>query len=73
MTGKTATLLVMAAAVGIVISTMGAKPTPRFVWNGSESVPIGLYSVQPNGELAVTTLVVAIPPEPLATCLAGGG
>jgi conjugative transfer signal peptidase TraF len=43
------------------------------VWNASESVPIGLYSVQPVDQLMVTSLVVAIPPEPIATFLAEGG
>ena len=47
MTSRMATLLAMATAVTVVTSTMGAKPVPRFVWNASESVPIGLYSVQP--------------------------
>jgi type IV secretory pathway protease TraF len=31
----------MVAAVAMVTSTMGAKPTPRFVWNASKSEPIG--------------------------------
>jgi conjugative transfer signal peptidase TraF len=73
MTSRMATLLAMAAAVTVVTSTMGAKPVPRFVWNASESVPIGLYSVQPAGKLVVTNLVVAMPPEPLATFLAERG
>jgi conjugative transfer signal peptidase TraF len=63
----------MTAAVAVVTFTMGAKPIPRFVWNASESVPIGLYSVQPVDQLMVTSLVVAIPPEPIATFLAEGG
>ena len=73
MTSRMPTLLAMATAVIVMTSTMGAKPMPRFVWNASESVPIGLYSVQPAGKLAVTNLVVAIPPEPLATFLAERG
>jgi conjugative transfer signal peptidase TraF len=73
MTGRPAALIAMVAAVAAVTSTMGAKHTPRFVWNASESVPIGLYSVQPADELLVATLVVAMPPEPLATFLAEGG
>ena len=73
MTGRPATLVVMTAAVAVVTFTMGAKPIPRFVWNASESVPIGLYSVQPVDQLMVTSLVVAIPPEPIATFLADGG
>src|SRR5713226_10320023 len=52
---------------------LGPKPAPRFVWNVSESVPTGLYQVQPARHLIVTDLVVAFPPEPLATFLADGG
>ena len=65
MTTRLPTLLAMATAVTVVTSTMGAKPVPRFVWNASESVPIGLYTVHPAGRLAVTNLVVAMPPQPL--------
>lgn len=53
--------------------TIGPNPAPHFIWNASESVPIGLYSVQPARHLIVTYLVVAIPPEPLATFLAESG
>lgn len=70
MTSRLPTLLVMATAVTVVTSTMGAKPVPRFVWNASESVPIGLYTVHPAVRLAVMNLVVAMPPQPLATFLA---
>jgi conjugative transfer signal peptidase TraF len=59
-----------AALVGV---TIGPKPAPRFVWNASESVPIGLYSVQPAPRIIVTDLVVALPPEQLAAFLAKGG
>jgi len=73
MTGHRATLVAMVAAVAVGTSTLGAKPMPRFLWNASESVPIGLYAVLPVDKLMVTSLVVAMPPEPLATLLADGG
>jgi conjugative transfer signal peptidase TraF len=73
MMGRPATLVLMVIGVGIVMVTMGTKPSPRVVWNASESVPIGLYSVEPVGQLAVTNLVVAAPPQPLATFLAERG
>jgi len=73
MTGRSATLVVTIVGVAAVASTMGAKPVPRFVWNASESVPLGLYSVAPVGKLVVANLVVAMPPEPLAAFLAGRG
>jgi conjugative transfer signal peptidase TraF len=70
---RIATLTLTAAAATVVVVPIGPKSTPRFVWNASESVPIGLYSVQPARQLTVTDLVVAFPPEPLATFLAEGG
>jgi conjugative transfer signal peptidase TraF len=73
MTGHSATLVAMIAGVAVVSSTIGAKPVPWWVWNASESVPIGLYGVHPVDGLKVTDLVVAMPPEPLATLLAAGG
>lgn len=73
MTGRFATLLVMVIGVAVLTLTMGAKPLPRVVWNTSESVPIGLYSVELVGQLAVTNLVVAAPPQPLASFLAERG
>ncbi|MGV7215367.1 S26 family signal peptidase [Bradyrhizobium sp. UFLA05-112] len=40
---------------------------PSYIWNASESVPIGLYRLQPSRRLTVTELVAVRPPEPLAT------
>src|SRR5262245_63580098 len=73
MTGSGTTLVVMLIGVVLLTLTIGAKPMPRLVWNASESVPIGLYSVEPVDDLAVTNLVVAAPPQPLATFLAERG
>ena len=73
MTARIATLAVTAAAAALAIVTIGPKPAPRFVWNASESVPRGLYGVQPARRIMVTELVVVFPPEPLATFLANGG
>jgi conjugative transfer signal peptidase TraF len=70
---RSATLLVMASAVAGLTVTMGAKPTPRYVWNASHSVPIGFYRVDRADKLALGNLVVVMPPEPLASFLANGG
>jgi conjugative transfer signal peptidase TraF len=70
---RVATLALMAAATALAALTFGPKPVPRLVWNASESVPMGLYGVQPAYRLIVTDLVVAFPPEPLATFLAERG
>jgi len=43
--------------------------SPKFIWNASASVPIGLYAIRPTGALHVTELVVVRPPTALATFL----
>ena len=73
MSGRLVTVIIMIGAAAAVIATMGPKPAPSLVWNASESVPVGLYRVRPAGKLTVTDLVVALPPEPLATFLAEAG
>ena len=70
---RIATLALTAAAAALLAGTVGPRPTPRFDWNASESVPTGLYRVQPPRRLIVTDLVVAFPPGPLALLLAEGG
>jgi len=43
--------------------------TLRYIWNASNSVPIGLYRVQPATQLTVTELVAVQPPDLLAAFL----
>jgi len=71
-TGYVAILLTTLGAAAILLSTIAAKPTARYIWNASESVPAGLYQLRPMGKLAATELVAVQPPEPLATFLADG-
>ena len=73
MNGRVTTLLTMLAAATVVLSTIGAQPATHYIWNASESVPVGLYLVRPTARHAVTQLVVFEPPEPLATFLAECG
>jgi conjugative transfer signal peptidase TraF len=73
MKGRPAALTLMLIGVAAVTLTMGAKPMPRFVWNATESVPIGLYGVEPADDLAVSNLVIATPPPLLASFLAERG
>jgi conjugative transfer signal peptidase TraF len=70
MNGRLATLLATLGAAVVVVSTIAVRPAPRYIWNASESVPIGFYRLHPNGRLAVTQLVAVQSPEPLATFLA---
>jgi conjugative transfer signal peptidase TraF len=72
MNSRETTLLMMLGATAALLSTIAAKSPTHFIWNASESVPIGLYGVRPTGRLFVTELVVIQPPEPLATFLAQG-
>ena len=48
MTGRVATLLTTLGGRDSVLSTIGEKPAPHYIWNASESVPIGLYRLQPD-------------------------
>jgi type IV secretory pathway protease TraF len=66
MTNRPATIIAMIAAVAGP-DVQIRKKTPLFVWNASESVPLGLYGVQTPNNLIVTSQVVAMPPEPLAS------
>jgi conjugative transfer signal peptidase TraF len=68
--GRLATLSTALWAAVVVVSMIAIRPAPRYIWNASESVPIGLYRLRPTGRLAVTQLVAVEPPEPLATFLA---
>ncbi len=59
--------LILTACVAILIAalflTMIWPPRPALVWNASESSPIGLYRVEPLGELARGDMVVAWAPR----------
>ncbi|PDT65795.1 S26 family signal peptidase [Bradyrhizobium ottawaense] len=58
----------MLGATALALSS-GDRTTPSFIWNASESAPIGLYRLQDAGPLEVTELVAVRPPEPLASFL----
>jgi conjugative transfer signal peptidase TraF len=73
MTGRSAVLMATAMAVAAIATTADSGTAPLVIWNASGSVPIGLYRVRPARDVTVTTLVLAYPPEPLATWLAEGG
>lgn len=67
------TLALAFVAVCAIASTFASGREPLLVWNASASAPIGLYAVHPAGALAITDLIVARPPEPLAEWLAARG
>ena len=70
---RSVTLITMSIAIVAQAFSMGTKLTPRLLWNASASVPIGLYRVEPADQLAVTNLVVAMPPNSLSIFLAERG
>jgi conjugative transfer signal peptidase TraF len=68
MTGRMTTILAMFGSVALVLA--GSEyGTPSYIWNASESVPVGLYRLQPVLRWSVTELVAIKPPEPLGTFL----
>ncbi|MET4491165.1 conjugative transfer signal peptidase TraF [Bradyrhizobium sp. LA7.1] len=69
MNGRFSTLAAMLGGVTLLLTTAVAMPIPLYVWNASESVPLGLYRLRPADKLFVTELVAIKPPEPLATFL----
>jgi conjugative transfer signal peptidase TraF len=69
MTSRFKTLTAMLGGAAALITPIVLEITPIYVWNASESVPIGLYRLQPSDNLFVTELVAVQPPEPLATFL----
>ena len=73
MTPRNRTLAMTIGAVAILAGTIVAKPSPIYIWNSSESVPLGLYRLRTASNYYVTELVAVQPPEPLATYLDRNG
>jgi len=68
MSSRCPTVFITFMATILLLSTVGGA-TPLFIWNASNSVPIGLYRVQPATRLTVTELVAVQPPDLLAAFL----
>ena len=73
MIARARTLAIMLISVSATVSPGLADRPPRLIWNASASVPIGLYAIHTVGALRVGDLVVATPPELLASLLADRG
>ena len=69
MTRRLKTLTAMLAGAAALIAPIVLETTPLYVWNASDSVPLGLYRLRPVDNLFVTELLAVQPPEPLATFL----
>lgn len=66
-------LAVMCLGVSAAAFPPQSGSAPKLIWNVSASVPIGLYSVMPAGQLQITDLVLVKPPETIASFLADRG
>ncbi|KJC45276.1 S26 family signal peptidase [Bradyrhizobium sp. LTSP857] len=69
MTPRLKTLTTMLCGAVALIAPIVLEITPLYIWNASESVPVGLYRLRPVDNLFVTELLAVQPPEPLATFL----
>jgi conjugative transfer signal peptidase TraF len=72
-TTRNRTLTIAIGAVAVLAGTIVAKPFPIYIWNSSESVPLGLYRLRPASNYHVTELVAVQPPERLASYLDRNG
>ena len=68
MSARCATIFTTLATAVLLLSTVGGA-TPHYIWNASNSVPIGLYRLLPVTKLTVTELVAVRPPDLLAAFL----
>lgn len=57
--GRLSVIGVMLLACVSLATIHVLNPTPRLVWNASESAPVGLYGVSPADRLGVGDLVLA--------------
>lgn len=63
------TLMAMLAGAALAALPIVSGHAPRFIWNASASVPIGLYSLAPVRSIEVGDLVAVLPPDDLAIFL----
>lgn len=70
---RTTLFLMMLGAAAVVTPATGLKQPTLYIWNASDSVPVGLYRLQQVGKLSVADILAIQPREPLATFLASGG
>jgi len=73
MTGRAAMLVATVLGVSAAALPSAIDRCPRFIWNASASVPIGLYIVGRATQLQIDDLVVVTPPEDVAAFLTDGG
>jgi conjugative transfer signal peptidase TraF len=67
------TLATMLGGAVLLFASSATTQRPLYIWNASESVPIGLYRLQPSNRRYVTELVAVRPPASLAVFLDRNG
>lgn len=72
MNARYTTIFTAIIAAVLLLSTIGGG-SPRYIWNASNSVPVGLYRLQSVTTLTVTDLVAVRPPDVLAAFLDRNG
>ncbi|RVB80651.1 MULTISPECIES: S26 family signal peptidase [unclassified Mesorhizobium] len=73
MSARRTIIAMMLGGATLVAAPVWASHRPRFIWNASASVPIGLYRVEPADRIDVADIAVVMSPEPLADFLAARG
>lgn len=69
MTTRGLTLAIMAGAAVMIVAPVWSRHAPRYIWNASASLPLGLYRVEPAAGIAVTDIAIVMPPDELAAFL----
>ncbi|PSJ56196.1 peptidase [Mesorhizobium ephedrae] len=59
----------MASGALLIAAPVWSRHAPRFIWNASASLPLGLYRVEPAAGIAVTDIAIVMPPDELAAFL----
>lgn len=67
------TVTAMLTGAALVVVPIVTGHAPRFIWNASASVPIGLYSLAPVASVEVGDMLVVLPPDDLAVFLDAHG
>ena len=70
MTCRVTWAVIASTATGLMLLPAVVTSPPVLLWNATASTPVGLYGLKSAGVLHVNELVVAMPPEPLASFLA---
>ncbi len=73
MSPRRVTLIAMLAGAALIAASVVTGQAPRFIWNASGSVAVGLYSLAPVTTIEVGDLVAVLPPDDLAAFLDARG